>query len=184
MLDLEDSYVHQSNFSARDEQAEICFRISVMIREREVGEIIPVNAEQSATKDNDNDDYGAGRAIDMDSSTSSHAVADSDGLIWIKIHLGQVYCIKQVVRYGDSVEPWQTWNCTHLGCDTCVGEQCGSFTLDVSTDEAEIVRFLPPFDHCIYGDNVMYKRTQGDKLKIKEMLIIKSQGRSEFRTDS
>ena len=70
-----------------------------MTREREAGEITPVSAEQSATRNNNEANNGAGLAIDLDLSTDADITAGADGTIWLKITLDKVYCVERVIRH-------------------------------------------------------------------------------------
>ena len=136
-----------------------------------------MSAEQSATKDNNEELNGAGNAIDMNNKTKSSAVAGSDGNAWIKISLGSIHCVQQVLRYGDSDAPWQTWTCSDDGCD-CVGKYCSSFTLTVSNANEGTAPDLPPAFDCQYGDSVKYEKTSASGgVVLAEMVIIGHAGR-------
>ena len=49
------------------------------------GEVLPVSAEQSQTRFNNQAWFGASRAIDLDWSTYSRAVPARDGITWFKV---------------------------------------------------------------------------------------------------
>ena len=139
-----------------------------------VGEITPVRAEQSATKNNDDVNYGAERAIDMNIKTTSTAIAGSDDKTWLKITLDKVHCVQRVLRYDMSDALWQTWTCSQSGC-SCEGKYCGSFTLTVRTEGTEGSSDLSPVSECKYGDTVKYDRDSGD-VGVNEMVIIGLKG--------
>ena len=123
-------------------------------RERLAGEIISIGATQSYTKDNDEANYGAGRAIDGNYSTSNYAVSRNGENPWLKISLDKVYCVQQVVRYGQG-SVLQTWTCTENDC-TGTGQYISIFNMKVSTEGATS-RFSPTSD-CSVGDTVTYLR--------------------------
>ena len=147
-------------------------------RQRTAGEIIPVSVEQSATQDNDDVKHGAERAIDMNFDTSSHAVADPDGKVWIKINLDQVHCIQQVIRKYYSYT--YTWTCLVDDCGNCVSNNvhCNAFTLTVTTEKPATPN-LPSVTDCKYGDTVKLDidANRYHKLGVKEIWIIGKQGR-------
>ena len=129
--------------------------------------------EQSATKDNDDVNYGTGLAIDMNMGTSSHAVADPDNKVWIKIHLDQVNCIQQVIRKYNVYT--YTWTCTVDDCANCLGysDYCHDFTLTVKTEKTATSN-LPSVSDCKYGDTVKLVTTN-NKLIVDEIWIIGKQ---------
>ena len=90
-----------------------------MIRERNTDEIIPVSAEQSATKNNDEANNGVELAIDLDLDTKTDTVAAADGAIWLKITLDKVYCVAHVIRYKVTGKARITWTCTEDDCNDC-----------------------------------------------------------------
>ena len=86
-------------------------------RTREAGEITPVSAEQSATVDNDEANYRAGNAIDLDLNTRSRTAAGSDGTVWLKVNLDKVHCVKQVIWYRNDGTPYNWfWIPSYLRC--------------------------------------------------------------------
>ena len=159
------SIYNRSNFCARS-----CYVVISGIRDKVPGEITPVSAEQSATKNNDDVKHGSGRAIDMNYKTKSTAVPGSDGKAWLKITLDQVHCVQRVLRYDNSDDPWQTWTCSQSSC-VCVGRYCSYFTLTVSTEKA--TSDLPIFSDCKYGETVKYEKVTGGDVGAQEMVIIK-----------
>ena len=140
-------------------------------RERFPGEIIPVGATQSHTKNNDETNYGAGLAIDLDYSTSNHAhsLNSEDPPPWLKISLGQVYCVHQVIRYDVGRRVWQTWTCAQNDC-TGTGSYAGNFYMTISTEGAAFDR--PPISDCSFGNTVTYKRKTNSALGANELVII------------
>ncbi|KAL5270945.1 hypothetical protein ACHWQZ_G001565 [Mnemiopsis leidyi] len=151
------------------------------IRDRVAGEITPVSAVQSATKENNEELNGAGNAIDMNNKTKSSAVAGSDGNAWIKISLGSIHCVQQVLRYGDSDAPWQTWTCSDDSCG-CVGKYCSYFTLTVSNEGT--APDLPTDSDYKYGDSVKYEKTSASGgVGLAEMVIIGKKVTKERETD-
>ena len=102
--------------------------------------------------------------------------ADPDGKVWLKLILDKIHCVKNVIRYGESENQWQTWTCTKTDCSNCVGERCGSFTLTVSTEET-VSDFLSISD-CKYGDIVKYERvSEKESIQIREIAIIGERGK-------
>ena len=140
---------------------------------REAGEIIPVKAEQSATYNNDEVNHGAGRAIDMNLNTRSHAIAGTDGSIWFKVTLDKVYCVQKVIRYKADGTPRYFWTCTKKGCSRCVGNYCSLFTLTVSTEG--IASDMSSESECKHGDTVKLHTTK-NLLTIEEFGIIGKSG--------
>ena len=142
------------------------------LREREVGEIIPVNVEQSATQNN----FGAGFALDLDLDTVSKTVAGSDGTIWLKLTLDKVYCAEKVIRFYRDGTPYHTWTCTDTDRSNCVGDYCSDFTLTVNTEED--VSDLSPAPDCKYGDTVILEKDDGDKMVVyvNEIAIVEKPG--------
>ena len=145
---------------------------------READEIIPVSAEQSATLDNDEAKYGAGRAIDLYLGTRSKPVPASDGTTWLKVTLDRVYCIEQVIWYRNDGTPFLTWTCTDTDCSNCVGGACNYYTLTVSTEGA--VSDLSPVSDCKYGDTVKLERVDGSSFNVYEIAIVGKSGNLPF----
>ena len=145
------------------------------VRDREAGEIIPVRAEQSATRKNFEGRYGAGNAIDLDFGTRSWAVNGSDGTTWLKITLDNTHCVEQAIGYNKHGETVNTWTCTESGCE-CERElnlNCDSFKLTVSTEGAE--SDLSPVSDCRYGDTVKLE-IDTTRLIVNEIAVIGKEG--------
>ena len=126
------------------------------MRESLPGEIIPVGATQSSTRNNDEANNGAGRAIDGDYTTKHHAVGKNGGNPWLKISLDQVYCVERVVKYNKEDSIWQSWTCTETGCSCTAGNFCSDFTMLISTEGQTVDK--PSISECSFGDTVKYEK--------------------------
>ena len=146
------------------------------VRSRRAGEIVPVSAEQSATRDNDEENYGAGRAIDLVLATYSHTVAGTDGSSWLQINLGKAHCIEQVISYY-SPTLHHTWTCTKYDCSNCVGNWCNRYMLIVSIEGP--VSDLSLTLNCKYGDTVILDHGFGG-FNAYEVITIGKQGKHNF----
>ena len=142
------------------------------VRTAVVGEILPKKIEHSATVSDDVATY----ALDMNLETRSNTGADSNGKVWLKMTLHKVYCLQQVIWYQKDEYPFNTWTCTKDDCSHCVGRDCSSYTLTVSTEGA--VSHLPSFSNCRYGDTVEIKRIDDstNPFSVYEMALIKKEG--------
>ena len=90
--------------------------MSPVMRERVTGEITPVTAEQSGTL-NEEDEDGAGLAIDMDLDTANLANFETvTPSPWLKLTLDKVYCVQNVIMYNFDGNPLITWTCTDSEC--------------------------------------------------------------------
>ena len=147
-----------------------------MIRDREAGEITPVRAEQSSTRDEDEENYGAERAIDMNYLTQPSIVADTDGRAWIKITLDKTSCVKHVMWYSSGGSVASNWTCTQVDdCGNCEGSFCDLFNVTTSIEGAE--SDLSSVLNCKYGDTVKLERiTSGSGFGPSEIAIIGKQG--------
>ena len=138
-------------------------------------EIIPVSAEQSATKDDNEYRNGAENVIDLDPTTHSWTDIGSDGTTWIKIILDKVHCIQKVFTLSSSDStPIKTWTCTDIDCSNCVGDYCDRYTLTVSTKGA--VSDLSPVSDCKYGDTAIMQRIEPRAFQVSEIAIVGKQG--------
>ena len=149
-------------------------RVIVATRERLAGEIVPVRAEQSSTKDDNEEKYGADRAIDLDLTTRSTASSGADGSIWFKVNIDQVSCVDQIVIYDEDGNRSLTWTCSKTDCSTCEGKWCASFSLTVYREGA--VDNVPSVSGCKYGDTVKLQLTVGGGLYVKEISITEKEG--------
>ena len=133
------------------------------------GEVTPVNAQQSATYQKDEEQYGARRAIDLDLTTRSWIDPDSGGSSWLKVWLGKVLCVRRGIWYYKDGPPYLTWTCTHNDCNNCEGRQCDRYTLTVSTEEASD---LWPVSDCRYGDTAQLGKPNGGSFYVWDIAII------------
>ena len=138
-------------------------------RDRFAGEIIPVGATQSHTKDDDEANNGAELAIDGDYSSKNEAVTEHGEFPWLKISLGRIFCVQTVVRRNNEDEIWQTWTCNEREC-TGVGNNAGKFRVTINTEGATLD--LPPISDCSFGDTVTYGRKNNNSLGAREIVII------------
>ncbi|XP_063693939.1 uncharacterized protein LOC134825662 [Bolinopsis microptera] len=146
-------------------------------RERLDGEIVPVSAAQSRTLGDDEEEYGAYLAIDLDLEINSHTTSGKDGKRWLKITLDQVHCVEQVMYLFSSGNPLNTWTCSIRDCSTCEGSYkfCSSFTLTVYTEGAAPDNLSPESNYgCKYGDTVKLEAI--DNFIAYEIVIIGKQG--------
>ena len=142
------------------------------IRDRFPGEITPVGATHSTTKDDDEENFGAGYAIDRYYRTTSEALEmDSNKKPWLKIALGQVFCVEKVVRYDNHGQVWQTWTCTDNTC-TGTGNFASNFNMTIITEYKTADLNLFPMSDCSFGDTVKYVRSNSPRLAVYEMVII------------
>ena len=143
------------------------------MRERLPLEIIPVSAEQSRTNEDNEDEYAASHAIDLDLNTWSHTAYGSS---WLKVKLEKTFCILQVVSYNWSGNPYLTWTCSFTECSTCEGTYCSYYTLTVSSERTSSDG-LPTVADCKYGDTVTIKGyNDDDAFSVFELAVIGKQG--------
>jgi len=147
-------------------------------RERLAGEIVPVRAEQSSTKDDNEEKFGAHRAIDLDLSTRSSASSGADGSIWFKVNIGQVSCVDQIMLYTKDGDRSLTWTCSKTDCSTCEGKWCASFSLTVYREGA--VDNVPSVSGCKYGDTVKLQLIVSNILYVQEISITEKKGEIIF----
>ena len=148
-----------------------------MIREREANEITPVKTEQSSTRDEDEENYGAERAIDVNYLTQPGIVADTDGRAWIKITLDKTSCVKHVMWYSSVGSVASNWTCTQVDdCGNCEGSTsiCSYFNVTTSIEGAE--SDLSSVLNCRYGDTVEVERIGGSGFGPTEIAIIGKEG--------
>ena len=138
------------------------------------GEIKPTRAELSATKDDDEMNYGVGRAFDMDLNTFSMPVAGSDRRIWLKITMDKVRCVKNVIKYKVDGTTVRIWTCTEKDCSRCMGAYCNDFILTVSNEGSGRDPLLG-FE-CKKGDTVTLEKFTGSKMKLPEIAIVREPG--------
>ena len=148
------------------------------LRVRVAGEITPVSAEQPKTKNNDEVTYGAGNAIDRDKNTHSSTFPGTDGTSWLKINLGKVYCVEQVIWFNYDGTPFLTWTCTNNDCRKCTsssGNYCGYYTLTVSTEGTG--SGLSFGSGCRYGDTVKLVEKAGKAFGVRDIAVIAKEGK-------
>ena len=128
-------------------------------RERLPDEIIPVSADQSNTYNDDEGNYSAAHAIDQDFATSSKT-ASSDGTVWLRLKLDQIYCVKTVIWYSGNSRSIFKWICFKGHCNECEGRFCSEdkYTLTVSSEGAGPDTITPS---CVHGDTVKLERNGG-----------------------
>ena len=145
-------------------------------RQREPGEIIPLSAEHSQTVRDNEEEYAAAHAIDLDLDTRSYAAPGSEGTAWFQVKLNNTYCIEQVVWYKPSGNTFLSWTCSSSDCSDCEGDRswCNSYSLTVSTEGKK--SSLSALSDCIYGDTVRIQDTKGDSFVIAEIGIIHKEG--------
>ena len=90
-------------------------------------------------------------------------------LPWLKISLGEVYCVQQVERRNLDQQVWQTWTCATNEC-TGVGDNAENFKMTISIAGATFD--LPPISDCSFGDTVTYRRINDNSLSAREIVII------------
>ena len=145
-------------------------------RERNAREITIVSAEQSRAFQDEEENYAAVNAIDLDLDTRSRTAAASDGKVWLKLKLDKVTCIEQIVWYSSEDNPHLTWTCTSTDCSICAGGTCKQYSLTVSSQELS-TDDLPPFSDCKYGDTAMIQMTTDvSYFSVREISITGKQG--------
>ena len=151
-------------------------------RVRVADEIIPVSAEQSSTKDNDERLYGAALAMDLNMKTYSNT---GKTISWIKFNLGQEHCVQKVeMHYESSFSiSSRVWTCTQQDCSNCDGSFCSLYTLTVSLEGVSAT--LPADSDCRNGNMVKLDKAENVfnnfnpvKLYVNEMVIIRKKGKA------
>ena len=140
-----------------------------------MGEIIPVNAESSKeTKKK----FSAANALDLNLSSLSEMGPDSNGAVWLKISLDQVYVLEKIVWLTNQGTPrltW-TWSNSDFSCDS-LGIGCASFSLIISIESGAAPANLNSISERRYGDIIKFQRTDGvDKIFVFEIAIIGKRG--------
>ena len=163
-------------------EAYTCISLISALRQREANEIIPTRAEQSSTLNNNENYYGAHRAIDLDLHTHCHTV-DSDSAAWLKLTLDRVFCVDKVKWLFDNTT-YATWTCTNTDCSSCEGHDyyCRHFTVTVTTSEGVSSEDVIPASGCKYGDSVILQNT--DVISVvwaHEIAVIGKQGELTYR---
>ena len=131
------------------------------MRERIEDEIIPIGAENSRTKDDNEEDYAANHALDLNLDTKSFATQGPDGTTWIKVKLDKVTCIHQVRRFSKSGGKECTWTCTGEDCLDHEGpSHCEEYLLTTSIERTSLDDLPPIESSCRYGDTVKLQRNR------------------------
>jgi len=153
------------------------------LRQREVNEIIPTRAEQSSTLYNNEEKYGAHRAIDLDLNTHSDT-ARSDSR-WFKLTLDRVFCVDKVKYLLSNSKYDTTWTCTNTGCSSCEGWFCRCYTVTVTTSEGASSEDVIPASDCKYGDSVILQHIVVNRyVWVYEIAVIGKQAEIEAQESS
>ena len=125
---------------------------------------MPVRAEQSGTRGT------ADNSLDLKFATRSFALPDSDGRIWLKLYLDQVYCVEKVVRYRIYETVLTEFTCSKTGCVCVEDTTCAQVTLTVYTEETHS---LPAelSSNCKPGDRIKLEKDE-EKLMVYEIAVI------------
>ena len=137
----------------------------------EYGELKPSSAEQSVTRDNNEDTYGAWRAIDGDQNTRSYTAQGSNN--WFRVDLGGMNCVQEVMWYYNNAEtPTTTWTCSGDGC-TCAGSYCSWSSVEVGTGEKGVgeVSAAGGDAECKRGNAVLFKFTGSWYVSFSEIKV-------------
>ena len=122
------------------------------LRTRNLGEIIPLSAEQSVAYDGKTAD----RSIDLNFTTTSVSTnSNKDDPVWFKVLFDRVYCISEVYRYNKKAEVVHSWTCTGDNC-TCVPvkQVCITFEDLIVAVDGEITGPVLSRPDCMYGNFV------------------------------
>ena len=143
-------------------------------RDRLPDEIIPDTAEDSRADPEEK--LPAAHAIDLDLESDSLIQDGSDGKIWLKVKLAQLYCIHQVITFRYNGRPSRTWTCSNTDCSTCEGDSlCSTFSLTTSIERPSSDD-LPLIPDCKYGDTVTLERVNGGSFWVSEIAVTSKQG--------
>lgn len=163
----------------------ISFSISAK-RQRVDGEITPTGVEHSRALNNDEGNYAANHAIDLELTTQSYTDKGPGGNSWLRISLDRVYCITQAVWYGTSGQAGMRWTCSQTDCSKCEygGEWCWRhLKLIVRIRDSVSAKDLPSFPDCKYGDTVKLDIRPGSdrsSFAVHEISIIGKQSEIRF----
>ena len=121
----------------------------------------------------------AAGAIDLDWETKSHTRKfGGQSTSWLKVKLGQMHCVQEVLRYMKEKKLQMTWTCLSNGC-TCEGHKdCSIFILTVYKEVAAPDN-VPSVPGCKYGDTVKLERIPNDAkdyFSVYELAIVARQG--------
>ena len=101
---------------------------------------------------------------------------DSDGAVWWKANLGELYCVKRVYNWY-SVHRFDvlSWSCRANSECTCSGDTCQSFSLKIFPGkDGALPSNLPRVSNCQYGHTVKFISEKGffDDMILSEVSII------------
>ena len=137
-----------------------------------------MSAQNSRTKDDDEQRYGVQKALDLDFSTRAINHPNADGEIWFKVLLDGVYCVEKIIRYNEQGQGNEIRNCTSTDCDTCEGLWCENQNqVEVTTERSSDV--LSSVPTCILGDTITLRVKPGGNsfLRVTEIAIFGSLGK-------
>ena len=119
------------------------------------------------------------KAIDLDFDSNSLSIFGTDGKSWIKVNLGELNCIHQVLKYDSSSTPAMTHTCNSEDCSSCEGTFCSSFLLTIKFERTSSDS-LPPVDNCKYGDTVKLHGPDDNSFRVTEFEIIGKRGEIRY----
>ena len=131
----------------------------------------PLGIEQSSTKNDDEDENGAWRAIDGNQNTRSYT--DQGSNKWLRVDLDGMNCVQQVMWYYNNAEtPTTTWTCSEDGC-TCAGSYCSWSSVEVGTGEKGVgeVSAAGGDAECKRGNAVLFKFTGSWYVSFSEIKV-------------
>jgi hypothetical protein len=132
----------------------------LVTRQRLAGEIIPVDADQSGTREKNEELYGAERAIDLNLESHSYTVLNKHGA-WLKIVLGHIYCVEQIRTLSPNNTGNHNWEASKTHNFSCVGPYCNFISTTVYIDGEKSGYTLPDLKrNCIHGDTVKTELTR------------------------
>ena len=141
-------------------------------------EITPLSAQNSKTRDDNEQMNGAQNALDLDFGTKSKAIENVDGAIWFKVLLDSVYCLEKLTRYSDYGKANEIRTCTSTDCDTCEGLWCDNQNqVEVTTERSSDV--LSSVPTCILGDTIiLIPGSNNNYLNVAEIAIFGNLGKN------
>ena len=112
----------------------------------------------------------------MDYGTATSTAASSYPYTWLLVLFSEVHCVERVIRRSGSGSDLLTWTCTNIDCSDCKGDECGKFTLTVSSEET--AADLPTVGGCKHGDTVEFARNGRGNFNVNELLVFEKQSNS------
>ncbi|XP_063680145.1 uncharacterized protein LOC134815536 [Bolinopsis microptera] len=145
------------------------------VREKLIGEITPLSAENSHTYGANEEKFAAKYAFDLIFETWAKPVANFDGESWIELKLDEVHCIRRIERFHKDGSTYLTWTCSPSGC-ICEGYYfCNKCILTVFTvDTAAAVSA-----GCKHGNRVKLRQRSDQQFMVSEIAIIEKQGKTQ-----